>query len=280
MIREVTAFCGDGFLYNGGLYKSPHHEVDRVYITAVDYDKPNKQIKGGTPTYLFFLFLVLQLWFLALLNEMRELVKLGEFTKVFPAAGEDGGLEVSKNDDGDEEYTITGLTSGHRSSVLAIILMRVLVVIYLGFVGCIFLVMETGYMDLLMNAVALAFILEIDEILFGAVARAASCDELEACQDVEFETRLPTTGCAGWMLQKDFWGIVMFPIMTIAIMVAYQLFVTKPVLDALNCACYQTGSQCHEAQLYNKDWWDTYWSAILPNAMAEIATLKQKAEAA
>lgn len=275
---QREAQCGKSHLYNGGLYRNPHHDVDKVYVTAVWYEKPEAQIKGTTAIYLFFLFLVLQLWFLALLNEMRELVMIAEFTYVYPAAGEDGGLEVSKTEDDKEEYKITGLTSSHRSAVIAMVVLRAAVVVYLGVVGCIFLVMETGYMDLLMNAVALAFILEIDEILFGAVARATTAEELDATADLEFETQLPTTGCAGWALQKDFWGILMFPIMTIAIMYSYQLFVASPVLDALNCACMQLGSQCHEAQLYNKDWWSTYWSETLPNAMAEIAKLKLEAE--
>lgn len=270
--------CGESTLYNGGVYRNPHNDVDKVYVTAVDYEKPNKQIKGGTPEYLFFLFLVLQLWFMALLNEMRELVKLAEFTYVFPAAGEDRGIEVTTKDDA-EHYKITGLTSAHRSAVLAMIVIRTGVVIYLGVVGCVFLVMETGYMDLLMNAVALAFILEIDEILFGAVARATTSEELEACDDLEFVTRLPTEGCAGWVLQKDFWGVLMFPLITVSIMVLYQLFVVNPVLDALNCACYQTGGQCYDALLYNEDWWANYWSETLPNAVAEIAKFKKEAEA-
>jgi hypothetical protein len=271
--------CGESTLYNGGLYRSPHHPVDKVYVTAVDYEKPAAQLKGGTPIYLFFLFLILQLWFMALLNEMRELVKLVEFVSVFPPAGDDGGLEVTKGEDDAETYKITGITSGHRSSVIGMIVLRAALIVYLGVVGTIFLVMETGYMDLLMNAVALAFILDIDEILFGAVARATTSDDLEAIEDIEFETTWPYTGCAGWVLQKDFWGIVMFPLIAVSVMVAFQLFSTKPILDALNCACYQQGSQCHEAQLYNQDWWNNYWSETLPSAMVEIAKFKKEAEA-
>merc|ERR1719161_3304087 len=128
-----------------------------------------------------------------------------------------------------------------------------------------------------MNAVALAFVLEVDEILFGAIARISTVEELEALSDLEFETSLPTEGCAGWMLQKDFWGIVAFPIIAITIMILNSMLSTKPILDALNCACNQTGSQCHEANLYNKAWWDNYWSTTLPDAMTQISVLKAKA---
>jgi len=270
--------CGDSSLYNGGLYKNPHHPVDKVYVTAVDYDGLGKHQKADLPEFQFFLFLVLQLWLLALLNEMRELVKMSEFCAVFPAAGEDGGLEVECSEENESEsYKIVGLEPNHRKIIVAVVVMRVILVIYLGVVGCIFLIMETGYMDLLMNAVALAFILEIDEILFGAIARATTSEELEACAELEFETTLPDAGCSGWVLHKDFWGIIMFPIIAIALMLSYSLFVTKPNLDALNCGCYQTGKQCHEAQLYNKEWWDFYWSVTLPNAMAKIQEYKAAA---
>jgi len=269
--------CGDSSLFNGGLYKNPHHPVDKVYITAVDYDGLGKHQKADEPTYMFFLFLVLQLWFLALLNEMRELVKLSEFCAVFPAAGEDGGLTVETSEEGDESYEITGIEPQHRQVVIAMVVMRVILVIYLGVVGSIFLIMETGYMDLLMNAVALAFILEIDEILYGAIARACTSDELEACKELEFATQLPDAGCAGWVLHKDFWGIIMFPLIAVALLVSYSLFVTNPNLDALNCGCYQKGSQCHEAQLYNKEWWDNYWTVVLPDAMDKIQSFKAAA---
>merc|ERR1719214_2146 len=159
-----------------------------------------------TSEFQFFMFLVLLLWLFSLLGEMREMVKLAEFCFVAPAAGDDGGLEVKKKEDDDgEEYTITGLTSGHRTACACCCAIRILLVIYLGVVGCIFLIMETGYMDLLMNAVALAFILEVDEILFGSIARSATTDQLDAVAEIEFETHLPTEGCAGWVLEKDFW---------------------------------------------------------------------------
>jgi hypothetical protein len=269
--------CGDGSLFNAGLYKNPNNKVDKVYIAQVDYGNLGDHQKAETAEYAFFLFLVLLLWLFALLGEMREMLKLGEYCIVAPVAGDDGGLEVKKKEeDGEEieEYTIVGLTPGHRTACACICVIRVMVVIYLGVVGCIFLVMETGYMDLLMNAVALAFILEVDEILFGSIARARTVEDLESVGEIEFETVLPTQGCSGWVLQKDFWGIIMFPLIAIGLIVFHSLFTTQPVLDALNCACYQLGPQCRDADNYGKEWWDNYWSDTLPAAMKAIQKLK------
>jgi len=267
--------CGDGILYPGGLYKNPHHEVDKVYVIANAYSSLKKQNKANSLIYQSFLFLVLLLWLLALVGELREMVKLGEFTAVFPAAEGHEGLTVEKNEDGDETFTITGISTEHRIVIGFMVLLRVGVVLFLGVVGCIFLVLETGYMDLLMNAVALAFVLDVDEILFGAIARQSTYGELEALADLEFETVLPTTGCCGWMLEKDFWAIIMFPIIAYLLIITHSLFTTLPIIDALNCGCYQSGDQCHDAQYYNAEWWSLYWSQTLPNALAQMAELKK-----
>jgi len=217
------------------------------------------------------------LWLLALTNEIKEMIKLAEFCAVFPSSEGDLGSGIEKDEEGNEKYTITGIQKEHRMVVVLCVLVRTVVIFYLGAVGCVFLVNEVGYMDLLMNAVALAFILEVDEILFGAIARHSTTLELEALQDVEFETRLPTEGFAGWLLEKDFWSIILFPIIAYVLILCQSLFVTKPILDALNCGCYQLGNQCRDAQYYDLDWWNYYWSMTLPSALDKIAEYKAKA---
>jgi len=271
--------CGDGHFFAGGLYKNPHHETDRVYIISNVYANLTKFLKGDSTIFKTFLFLVLMLWLLALSNEIREMIKLAEFTFVFPAAEGDLGLEIEKDEEGNETYTITGISREHRCVIAFMCFTRFVVIIYLGAVGAVFLVNEVGYMDLLMNAVALAFILEVDEILFGAIARHSTTETLNALNDVEFETRLPTEGCLNWILQKDFWGVILFPIIAYLLILCQSVLVTKPILDALNCGCYQLGSQCRDAQYYNIDWWNNYWSMTLPNALTKIAEMKTAAGA-
>lgn len=270
--------CGDGHFYPGGLKRNPYHETDRVYIIKNAYANLSKHLKADSTIFKCFLFLVLMLWLLALTNEIREMIKLAEFAVVYPGAEGDLGLEIEKDDEGNEKYTITGISREHRMVIGLTCITRTGVVFYLGYVGCIFLVNEVGYMDLLMNAVALAFILEVDEIIFGAIARHSHAEDLEAINDLEFETRLPTEGCLGWMLEKDFWAIILFPIIAYLLIVVQSLLVTKPILDALHCGCYQLGSQCRDAQYYNKDWWNYYWSMTLPSALSKIAEYKAAGE--
>merc|ERR1719326_1169813 len=103
------------------------------------------------------------------------MIKLAEFTATFPSAEGDLGLKIYE-EDGEERFTLVGVSREHRMLIAFMCATRVIVLFYLGAVGCIFLVNEVGYMDLLMNAVALAFILEVDEILFGSIVRHVTKD--------------------------------------------------------------------------------------------------------
>lgn len=269
------AQCGDGKLYSGGIYDNPHNEADRLYIINVAYSALTGFLKADGNTYKFFVFLVLLIWFLSLISEMQTVLLLSEMVARFPGAGEDGGIEVAE-EDGEEKMTITGITSGHRTVLAGLTIMRLVIVIYLGWVGSIFLISETSYMDLLMNAVALAFILDIDEILYSAIAREDTKGDFEATNPIEWPTKLPTEGWSGWMISKDFWGLVIFPIFAIALIAYNSLITVKPVLDALHCACYQVGPQCTDAHMYGKGFWDTYWTQTMPSVVEAIAALKEK----
>lgn len=271
--------CGDMYFYAAGIFKNPHKEKDKMYVIGSGYDALGGYEKSEGNDFKFFLFLVLLLWLMALSSELKEVMKLAEFCLVYPDEKDcEGGVGAKEiEEDGETKFVIEGISSGHRSMLGVTCLLRGLLIIYVGAVGCVFLVNDTGYMDLLMNAVALAFIIEIDEFLFGALARLSVQDELECTENIEFESRLPTEGCAGWMLQKDFWGLVLFPIIALVIIVVHSHFTVAAVLDALNCACYQEGEACQDAKYYTADFWDNYWSNTLPSALSAIKKLKEAA---
>lgn len=267
--------CGDMSFYAAGLYKNPYNDKDKMYVIGASYGALDGFEKSTETTFKCFLFLVLLLWFYALLEEMRQLLMLAEFCLTFPTV-ESAEAGATIEEDGDNaKVALHGITKQHRMIISIMTFLRILLIIYIGSVGVVFLVNDTGYMDLLMNAVALVFIIEIDELLFGAMARVRTMDMLSDNIDgFEFPTSLPTEGCAGWMLTKDFWGLVVFPIIAIAVILCHLHFTVDAVLDALNCACYQTGDQCKDMHYYSQDWWDGYWTETLPKALQDIAALK------
>lgn len=264
--------CQDISLFPSGTYSNPYDKDESMYVIEAMYSAMDGPLKSVTTTFRVFLFLVLLLWLLALVQELREMIKLAEFCIAFPRANKAKGLGVQNkvNDDGESKIHITGISHTHRTIISTVCVFRTIVVFYLGAVGCVFLVNDTGYMDLLMNAVALAFILEIDEILFSAVSRGSTLMIMEEIQPMVFKSMIPPTGCLNWIMQKDFIALLVMPIMCILLIWIHDEFTTEPVLGALNCACYQTGEKCIEAQTYNKAWWTNYWSVTLPSALNSI----------
>jgi hypothetical protein len=265
--------CGDTHLYPSQVYTNPFDKDQTMYIISALYDALDGHLKSETTTFRIFLFLVLLLWLLALVQEIREMFKLADFCIMFPRASKSKGLGVRNVVDNEVEnkIVITGISHKHRMIVATVCVFRTIVVIYLGTVGCVFLINDTGYMDLLMNAVALAFILEIDEILFQAVSRGSTLSTLEEVQPMTFKSMFPGEGCLHFIMQKDFIALVVMPILCIVIIVSHNTTTTKPVLAALNCACYQEGDPCYEASSFNKAWWSNYWSSTLPSAMGSMA---------
>lgn len=267
--------CQDIHLYPSGIYTNPFQKEESMYVISADYGALDGHLKSETATFRLFLFLVLLLWLLALVQEIREMFKLADFCIMFPSASKSKGLGVKTTEDaetGEKKIAITGISHTHRTIIATVCVFRTVVVLYLGTVGCIFLVNDTGYMDLLMNAVALAFILEIDEILFSAVSRGSTLSTLEELQPMVFTSMFPSEGFLHWIMQKDFIALIVMPTLALVIIYVHNTTTTKPVLAALNCACYQLGEPCFEAHTFNKAWWTNYWSSTLPSALGSMAT--------
>lgn len=271
--------CGDIHLYPSGVYANKYNKEETMYVITAEYEALDGHLKSETMTFRLFLFLVLLLWLLALVQEIREMLKLADFCIMFPRASKKKGLGVHTIEDNEREnkIAITGITSTHRTIIATVCIFRTVVVLYLGTVGCVFLINDTGYMDLLMNAVALAFILEIDEILFSAVSRGSTLSALEEVLPMTFKSMFPTQGFFSWILQKDFIGLIVMPTICIVIIATHNATTTKPVLAALNCACYQQGETCFEAQTFDKAWWTNYWSSVLPTALSSMGTASASA---
>merc|ERR1719284_486902 len=65
--------------------------------------------------------------------------------------------------------TINFITRPHQFTCFCMLISRLFLAGYMTFVGTMFLLSNHTYIDLLLNAVALAFILELDEYLFACL---------------------------------------------------------------------------------------------------------------
>lgn len=271
--------CGTRALVEGGSYTNPYASDQKVHVLEATYEVVDDYERATSRLYMFFLSLVIMLWLLALIDEWRELIKFGEFLVTFPglAPGELGGSVTAGEADihGDSEvgYKITAISSQHRAVLAVFYVLRVMVCLILTVFGTNFLLDETHYLDLVMNSLALTFILTIDSMLFELMEKDVK-DAMANSKDLEFVTQLPTKGWAGYCLKKECWGLFLVPILAVTLVLRYNYAEREPILTVLRCACTQEGSKCLDSVQYQAAWWKDYWSKTLPSAMHHIEALR------
>jgi len=271
--------CGSRSLTDGGKFTNPYDSDQSVHILEATYKSVNSYTRATSRLYQVFLSLVIMCWLLALLDEWRELLKFGEFLIVFPRLqpGMDGGsvTALPEDDDSepDESFKITAISKAHHAVLILFYIIRVLVCMILTLFGTTFLLEETDFLSLVMNSLALTFILTIDSMLFGLMEHSVQ-DKMSNCKPLEFVTRLPTKGCAGYCLKKECWGLFLVPLLAISIVIWWTLQQREPILTVLRCACTQEGAKCLDSVQYQAQWWKEYWSKVLPAAVHQIEALR------
>lgn len=171
-----------------------------------------------------------------------------------PAAGTFGTAWNDLN----EIMVIQSHSMAHRNICVAMCAIRLFLWFYLGNVGTSFMIYQSDYSELLMNAVALAFIFKLPETLYSLTPEAVK-KRLDGATCAPFPTSLPREGWSRGLVSPMAWGLTILPLCT-CIVVYYNLTInTKPFLEALQCACYQTGEHCSVAPRFEKAWWDEYW---------------------
>lgn len=281
--------CGGRTLYRAGRYANPYNPDEAVSVVRARYHKVEAFERSTTFVYSGFLALIIMLWLVSLLSELRYLITKAEFLMVFPAISEENnGGEImlsdtspvrSIMDDAEDPaeqkkaiYKITGISHGHRGLMIFIFTLRVFVAFMLTQFGVRFLLVEQHYLNLVMNSLALTFILTIDNMLYELLPNDEK-EEMEDCLELEFETSLPQKGWAGYSLSKECWGLFLAPIVSVGVVGWYVYFYKLPMLNIMYCACNQEGDRCMESAHHQAYWWIDYWRHTLPAAMHQIEAL-------
>jgi len=266
--------CGTRSLTEGGKYTNPYNPDQSVHVLKATYVSVSALERATSRLYLLFLCLIIMLWFLALIDEVRELLKFGEFLITYPGIQQNtlGGYIIEK--DGKETaYRITGLSKRHRFVLAVVYVLRLCVATTLFLIGTNFLLVQTDYLNLVLNSLALTFILDIDSILYTMMEKDTVA-EMECCKKLAFRTRLPTDGILGYCMKKECWGLFLIPVVSVLTVLYFNYRDKEPVLEAMRCACIQEGSNCLDAMAFQASWWKNYWSHTLPAAMHHIEALR------
>jgi len=105
-------------------------------------------------------------WLCAMFSELQETELLARSIVQFPTRQRNSIVAITE----EKELAVVGMTSGLRAFLLLIIIVpKLLICCGITYTGVKFLVYTDNLLDLVLNAVALGFIVEIDELIYAGV---------------------------------------------------------------------------------------------------------------
>jgi hypothetical protein len=228
--------------------------IDEITMTrfsdATAYDNISNAAAITSSTYIVFLALCLTTWWLVIVEEAREVLNWWMAVLFIPVSPPEGKQEAEET----EEDIIVNSINYYRKALIIVLVMipRSIVVLMLAWYGSLFLVGTDGYTDLILNSVALAFLIEVDEALYAAV----SSDEMQQSMDKQKPIE-GTPGCFRCCkLLCNLPTVIPFMILVFTI-VFYMIldsytdeFGKLELAEAYQCLCHGEGLRCVAAQVW------------------------------
>jgi len=126
----------------------------------------------------FFFYIILLIWTLTCFAELRKSLTLTiEIYKLKTVKSMTQALEKAE-EEGAGDAVIIGLTCVVKLFMLLLLLVRVAITVYLLWVGCRWLLSTNRFADLILNAIALEFILQLKELVHAVLVPARNAIEL------------------------------------------------------------------------------------------------------
>lgn len=181
-------------------YKQYHEEI---FLPNGDFnrtawknwkDGPYMELCNLSMSKQDFTVAIIFLWTARMINELRSILRVSaDLVNVKPlptgAHANEMWQEVD-NDDGEKEYHIVALSWPARFCIfLFVIIPKTLITIFLLYVGCRWLTATESFSDLILNALALEFVILIDESCYDAFAPKMLKDKLESAKFVVVRER-------------------------------------------------------------------------------------------
>merc|ERR1719161_848693 len=248
-------------------------------LLTVDYAARRAFERSKTPVFLIFKGLIVAIWILAMIYELKNDIIVFTWVLRFPDAEQFGENAVkvvhdpSSTEDDRNKYIIQGISMFHRLSVGMLNIGRLIMTLLLSFVGVSLLSKQTEYIPLLMDGVGLLFIVQIANMLYVFVLRPDIREQAEAIEPmyvpmfgIDCINRRPALVDALWLV---------FTFLTAAAVI-YTSYaqISLPVSDALECACLSQGGHCFEAEAFSADFWRNYWLKDVPRVFGEVDELR------
>lgn len=186
-------------------------------------------------------------------------------------------LSYRDHDPEPHKYEIHGITTQHRMTMGCLCLVRLLLAVVLLWVGVVFLLQDTDYVNLLLNGVGLVFIIEIANHLYMQLLSEELREKFENTEPLHIS--MASVWKVLWIRNaalRDLCRIAFIIVLLCACMYLHYIHIAKPMSRALECTCLNQGDQCFEAKKFNKDFWTTYWAHDVPQVFASVEQMKKE----
>eukprot|EP00427_Karlodinium_veneficum_P018542 CAMPEP_0169122286 /NCGR_PEP_ID=MMETSP1015-20121227/33138_1 /TAXON_ID=342587 /ORGANISM="Karlodinium micrum, Strain CCMP2283" /LENGTH=559 /DNA_ID=CAMNT_0009185481 /DNA_START=41 /DNA_END=1720 /DNA_ORIENTATION=- len=234
----------------GSSWNGEHLVIVNRFDDAERYDDRTNPEGITTTQYEVFLLLVLIIWWLAVIQEMRAVMS---WWIVLLTVSSQGG-SVLKEDD--ESLEILSVSWCHKLLILFFInLPRTVIIVVLGYIGTEFLIVADSYTDLILNSVALGFLIEVDEMLFAGVTSEGTKKTMG-----KLDTLKGKHVCCSCCLHLGKFPTSIPYMMVVVFLAAWQgynayvKYEGKFMLsEAYRCLCHAEGARCVASQLVGGD---------------------------
>mmetsp|Transcript_47149 Transcript_47149/g.86537 ORF Transcript_47149/g.86537 Transcript_47149/m.86537 type:complete len:665 (+) Transcript_47149:136-2130(+) len=279
--------------FRAGRYVNPYNSEDSQVVMGESFAQVHVYSQAQTFAYKVFVFCILYLWYTIINREIRAIVRLGEFCYFMPGNRQDplqlslvaSGLSeqflrgrdtlfnpLSAAFDsfesspygslGSKRVPIPSIPESHRALCVVVFIIRLFLVFFLAFVGTAYSLntFNFTYEQLLMDAVALAFIFELPEMVFTFLISAREKKELSQV-DLQYSSP-PEWPLRFIFVSKSIWGLIIIPVVCLFVVITNEEHIVLPIHEALNCICLQEGPRCVESLHNNRPWFGEHWSRM------------------
>jgi len=229
--------------------------LQRQWVVTLDFQQRVEYGKGRNVFFMLYLSILMVTFVLTMIEEFHGIYTTFLWVIQHPHIGGEKG------------------DTAHRCAVVAINVLRTILWCYLLYSGMVFLTHDTGYLNLIFDALSLVFIIQIDELLYRTILTPKMTEEHLALQETALRRkRLPISrvGVTFLIAMSTF-------VFTTVISTMHCKHTMQPIENALRCICSMEGDHCIGATTNDKKWWTDYWTKTLPNSIEEISRIMKTA---
>jgi len=209
-----------------GDYAAFHHDVfDQQGNFEIAkwkaWDGPRDDLCGAVLTKSVFLSVILFLWTARMLGEFKTIKRLSDDLWQLPGAPYDTNTAhtILVKDD---QFQVIALTCRTRFVIyLVVIVPKVCIAIMLTYIGCRWLTATMNFGDLILNALALEFVIGIDEQILEFFLPVRTATNVEATKFAYPSKGAPTKDQEMKSMQKDYFRNIFFFALTAGLTWAY-----------------------------------------------------------